>query len=153
MLLVKNKKALFNYTVLHKFIAGIVLKGYEVKAVREKNVNFEGSYIKFINDELYVVNMHIGTYSKQSQDPDKINNIRDRKVLLNKREILKLKQELQQKGKSAVPLAIVLRNNLIKLEFGVVAGKKKYEKKIVAKEKQIKRELEKSTREYKHKLQ
>lgn len=143
MLLVKNKKALRNYEVIDKFLGGIVLKGYEVKAVREKNVSFEGSYVKLNDDELYLIGMHIGKYSKQSQDIEKVNPERQRKILVNKNEILKISKELQQKGKSAVPLALLLKNNLIKIEFAIVKGRKKYEKKHLEKERQIQKDLEK----------
>ncbi len=148
MLLIKNKKALFNNELVEKFLAGIVLKGYEVKAIREKNVSFEGAYIKFDEqDNLVITGMHIGAYSKQSQDQDKINTKTDRKLLLNKHEITKISNELKQKGKTAVPLALLLRNNMIKLELAIVKGKRNYEKKAVAKAKQEEKDLEKFTKE------
>lgn len=146
MLLAKNKKALFKHEVLDKYMAGIVLKGYEVKAIKENKASFEGSYIQFLGGELYVTNMHIGKYSKQSQEFDTTAAVRPRKLLLNQKEIGKIAGELHQKGKTAVPLALLLKHNLIKLEFAVVKGRKKHDKKVVAKEKQIKKELEKKAK-------
>lgn len=143
MLLARNKKAKMSYEVLEKFVAGIVLKGYETKALREGTASFEGAYIKMIEGRPYLVSMHIGRYSKQSQDVDDINQKRDRALLLNKNEILKLEQALTQKGKTAIPLAFVLKNNMIKLELGIVKGRKKHEKKHLEKEKQVQKDLEK----------
>ncbi len=139
MLLVKYRKALYNHEILEKFVAGIVLKGYEAKAVREKKAAFEGAYIKIDKGKAFVVGLHIGPYSKQHQEVT--DTRRDRALLLNKKEIQKLERETKQKGKTAIPLALILKNNLIKLELAVVKGRKKHEKKVVAKEKQIKKEL------------
>jgi SsrA-binding protein len=143
MLLAKNRKAFHNYEILEKYLAGIELRGYEVKAVREGKATFESSYIKFINNRPYVVGMHIGKYSKQSQDPEGLDTRRSRALLLNARELDKLRSAMDQKGKTAIPLALVLRNNMIKLELATVKGRKKYEKKVVAKEKQVRKDLEK----------
>lgn len=149
MLLAKNRKALYNFEVIEKFMAGIVLHGYEVKAIREGKANLSGAHVRIVDNEVFVTNMYIGSYSKQSQEIDENKLSRDRKLLLKKNEIEKLQRAIQQKGKTAVPLALLLRKNMIKLEFAVVKGKSKLEKKIVAKERQIKRETEKAFKEYK----
>ncbi len=141
MLLVKNRKALHNYEIIEKYVAGIVLKGYEVKAIREKKVSFEGAYIKSEDGELYVVNLHIGLYSKRSQRASEIDEKRKRKILLSRKEIEEIIKQIDEKGKTAVPIALVLRNNLIKLEIAVVRGRKKHEKKQVAKKRQIEKDL------------
>ena len=142
MLLAKNRRALFNYEVIEKYLGGLVLKGYEVKAVREGKVNMEGSFIKFENGALVVTNMHIGKYSKQSQNYFDELAKGPKKILVTKPELAKIQRALQEKGKTAVPLALLLKNNLIKLEFAVVKGKKKEEKKQIQKEKQIKKDLD-----------
>lgn len=142
MLLLKNPKAYFNYEVLEKYVAGVVLKGYEVKALREKKTSFEGSYIDIIDGIPTLLNLHIGKYSKQSGVFNEVLAKRPKTLLLNKKEIESLSRELNEKGKTAVPLAFLLLNGRIKLEFAVVKGKKKYEKKVVAKERQIKKDLE-----------
>lgn len=146
MLLVKNKKALFNNEIIEKFIAGIVLKGYEVKAIREKNVSFEGSYVKVEDGIAKVVGMHIGRYSNQSQEYNSDRAKDPRNLLLNKQELYKLNKELSEKGKSAIPLALILRNGKIKLEFAIVKGRKKHEKRAHLKKRQIEIDLRKQVK-------
>jgi len=145
-MITRNRKALRKYEVLQKFIAGIVLKGYEVKAIKEGKANLEGAFVKILDGKPYVVNMHIGRYSNQSQDVDPIQQKRSRQILLNEKEILKIEQETQQKGKTAVPLALLLQHNLIKLELAIVKGRKKYEKRHLEKERQIRKDLEISSK-------
>jgi SsrA-binding protein len=147
MLLVKNRKALYNYEVVEKYLAGISLYGYEVKAIREKRANLDGAYIRIVEDEAYIANMMIGNYSKQSQQVADIDKKRLRKLLLTSGEIQKIKRHLHEKGKTAVPLALLLRKNMIKLELATVKGRKKHEKKQLVKDRQIKRDLEIKTKE------
>lgn len=146
MLISKNRKALFNYQIIERYIAGIVLHGYEVKAIRERNLSFEGSYIKEVEGELYITNLYVGRYSKQSKNKVETDPKRPRKLILNKREVEEIKRNISQKGKTAVPLALILRNNKIKLEFAIVKGKKEFEKKQTAKERQVKKDLEIETK-------
>ncbi len=143
MLLAKNKKATHNYEIVKKFVAGIKLRGYEVKSVRNGNVNFEGAYVTVEDSVPKLLNLHIGRYAKQSQSTELANPKRPRDLLLNKPEIAKIASELSQKGHTAVPLALVLTNNMVKLELAIVKGTKKYEKKAKEKEKQQQRDLEK----------
>ena len=153
MLLSKNRKALFNYQIIEKYIAGLVLYGYEVKSIKEGNVSFEGSYIKYQNDELFLINLYIGKYSKQSKViSHEYDSKRPRKLILNKKEILEIKKELDQKGKTAVPLALILKNNKIKLEIATVKGKKEFEKKQTAKEKQQQKDLDAQIKQIAHKF-
>lgn len=147
MLLVKNRKAHFEHEILEKFTAGISLQGYEVKAIREGKANFDGSYIQVLRGIPMVVNMYIGPYSKQSQKVGEQESRRSRKLLLHKIEVEKIQKELSEKGKTAIPLALTLEHNLVKLEFGIAKGRKKSEKKHVEKERQIKRDLEKTFKE------
>ena len=148
-LLAKNRKALFNHSIISRFDAGIVLKGYEVKSIREGKVDFEGSYVRVIKNEAYVTNLKIGRYSKQSKEVTSQDEKRDRKLLLNKNEIAEINRDLFEKGNTAVPLALVLFNNKIKLEFAVVKGKKEFEKKQTAKERQIRKDMEIERKEFK----
>ena len=148
-LLAKNRKALFNHSIISRFDAGIVLKGYEVKSIREGKVDFEGSYVRVIKNEAYVTNLKIGRYSKQSKEVTSQDEKRDRKLLLNKNEIAEINRDLFEKGNTAVPLALVLFNNKIKLEFAVVKGKKEFEKKQTAKERQIRKDMEIERKELK----
>jgi SsrA-binding protein len=141
MLISKNRKALFDHEVLEKFTAGIILKGFEVKAIKENKASFEGSYVQIIEGEPYLVNLYVGRYSKQSRDFNELEARRNRKILLNKSEIDKLAKETAQKGRTAVPLALALDKGKIKLEFAIVKGRKEFEKKHVAKERQIQKDL------------
>jgi SsrA-binding protein len=149
LLLAKNRKAMFNHTLLERYSAGIVLKGYEVKAIREGKVDFEGSYIKPVKEVLNVVSLYIGKYSKQSKTLDKFEEKRSRPLLLNKKEVADIERELLEKGKTAVPTALVMQHGKIKLEFAVVKGKKEFEKKQTAKDRQIKIDLAKESKEIK----
>ena len=138
----QNRKATFEYEILDKYTAGLVLWGYEVKSVREGNVNFEGSLVTVLGGEACVVNLHIGRYSHQSQKYHEKEARRTRKLLLHKKEVFKLAQAISLKGRFAVPLALILEHNLVKLELGVVRSKKQYEKKRLLVEKQIERDLD-----------
>ena len=99
MLLTKNRKGLYDYEILDKFTAGVSLHGYEVKAAKEGKVNFEGSYVQIVGGIPVVVNMHIGHYSKQSQEYNDQDARRSRNLLLNKVEVEKVTRMLQEKGK------------------------------------------------------
>jgi SsrA-binding protein len=147
MLISKNRKALFDHELLEKFSAGIILKGYEVKAIKENKANLEGSYVQLIEGEPFVVNMYIGKYSKQSRDFNELEARRNRKILINKNEIDKLAREISQKGKTAIPLALVLDRGNIKLEFAIVKGKKEFERKQAAKDRQVQKDLAKEAKE------
>jgi len=151
-LLAKNRKALFNHSVISRYTAGIVLSGYEVKAIKEGKVDFESSYIKVVEGEVYVLNLKIGKYSKQSKDISLQDEKRDRKLLLRKNEIADINRQLLEKGRTAVPLALILSNNRIKLEFAVVKGRKEFEKKQVAKERQIRKDMEIEEKEFRRSL-
>lgn len=144
---IKNKKALFDHEIIQEYTAGIQLKGYEVKAIKEGKVNFEGSYVQPLQNDLYVINLNIGSYSKQSKEVSEYEAKRSRRLLLNRSEIEKIKTELSQKGRTTVPLAFVTYNNMVKLELAVVKGRKIFEKKNLEKERQIKRDLERESKE------
>lgn len=147
MLIAKNKKGLFNNEVIEKYVAGIVLKGHEVKAIREKNVSFEGAYISIEDNIPVVKNLHIGKYSKQSQDHTDYNAKRTRQLLLNKNEIDKLSRQISEKGKTAIPLALITKKGKIKLELAVVKGRKKHEKRSLLKKRQIEIDLKKEIKQ------
>ena len=141
-ILARNKKAFFEYEIIDKYTAGVVLEGYEVKAVREGKVNFEGSFVQINKHIPVVLNLHFGRYTYQSQKDEGADTRRTRMLLLGKKEIQKVERELSQKGYTAVPLALVSSKNMIKLEFAVVRGRKIYEKKDLEKRKQQLKDLE-----------
>jgi len=147
MIILTNKKAYFEYSILEKYIAGVKLKGYEAKALREGKGKLEGSYVKVLDEKLKVVNFGIGKYSKISQKLEDEDISRTKDLLLNKKEISEIKRELDQKGKSCVPLNLRIERGLFKLEIAIVKGKKEFEKKVVVKERQQKRDLEREKKQ------
>ena len=147
MLIAKNRKALFNHQIIDKYLAGIELKGYVVKSIKENNASFEGSYVDVEDGQMYVKNLHVGKYSKQSQKYNPDETKRPRRLLLKKVEIRKIQKEILEKGKTAVPLAILLKNGKIKLEFAVVKGRKKHEKLQLLKKRQIEIDLKKEAKQ------
>lgn len=146
MLLAKNRKAHYNFEIVDKFLAGIVLKGYEVKACRERKINLDAAFVKVEKDGVFIVNMDIGRYSKQSQEV--VDTKRPRKLLITTSEQEKIERELNQKGKTAVPLAVLLKNNMIKIEIAIVKGKKAQGKKQSLKDRQVKRDMEKEAKDH-----
>jgi SsrA-binding protein len=135
-----NKKARFNYEIIEKIEAGIVLKGTEVKSVRNRNVSIGESYAQIKENEVFLHNLHISPYeqgNRENHDP-----IRVRKLLLHKHEIKKLVAKTQQKGLSLVPLSIYLRKGKIKVELAIGRGKRLVDKREAIKKKTIEREIE-----------
>ncbi|MBU1018520.1 MAG: SsrA-binding protein SmpB [Patescibacteria group bacterium] len=121
-----NKKALHDYEVLEKLVAGIVLKGYEIKALRNNQGNLKGSYISLKSGEAWTKGLHISPYkhaSVKDYDPKA-----PRKLLLTKKEIQKLTSAESQKGTTIVPLDIHLKNNRAKMTIGICRGKKLHDK-------------------------
>lgn len=136
-----NKKAFFEYHILDKYVAGIQLKGSEVKSIKNGFVNITEGYIVVENSEVYVRNMHVSEH-KQGGRANNHLPLRIRKLLLNKKEIIELDEKVKQKGLTIVPLSIMLSDiGLIKLEIGLAKGKKDYDKREAIKEKDLKREI------------
>ena len=125
-LIAKNPTAFHNYTIEDKIEVGIVLSGTEIKSIRNGKANLKDSYAIIKNGEIYILGMHISPY-EQGNIFNK-NPLRDRKLLLNKREINKLIGLTKQKGYSLVPLNMYFKNNLVKIELGIGKGKKLYDK-------------------------
>lgn len=126
MALLVNKKARSEYSITDTFLAGMVLSGGEVKSLRNSSGSLSGSYVKIIGGEAYLLNAQITPYKfadNREYDPK-----RTRKLLLRRKEILRLEEALSQKGLTLVPLSIQLQHNLIKLEVGIGRGMKQYEK-------------------------
>lgn len=125
-LIAKNPTAFHNYTIEDKLEVGIVLSGTEIKSIRNGKANLKDSYAIIKNGEVYIVGMHISPYEQGNifnKDP-----LRDRKLLLNKREINKLIGLTKQKGYSLVPLNMYFKGSLVKIELGIGKGKKLYDK-------------------------
>ena len=135
---INNKKAYFNYFVEDEIEAGIVLKGTEIKSVRNSSVNIKDSYIRIKNDEVYIINMYIAKY--ESSSVFNHDEYQERKLLLHKKEIKKLKEKATIDGYTLIPLKIYLKNNKAKVTIGVCKGKKNYDKRESIKKKDIERE-------------
>lgn len=134
-----NRKANFQYVILKKYEAGMVLLGTEVKSLREAKVNMQDGYAKFIDDELWLINCHISEYKFGN-----INNhepLRNRKLLLNKTELRKIKAQLQEKGLTMIPLRMYFVNAKAKVELGIAKGKKLYDKRETIKQRETERKL------------
>lgn len=138
--LATNRKARHDYFIEKTYEAGIALKGTEVKSIRAGKANLKESYCVIRNNEAFVVGMHISPYKEGNIF--NVDPLRDRKLLLNKREILRINQEVMQKGMAVIPLSIYLKNGLIKMEIAIARGKKLYDKRESIKERDIKRSLE-----------
>jgi SsrA-binding protein len=139
-----NKRASFDYEVLDKYEAGIVLFGYEVKAVRAGNVNLKGSYITFLAGKNglptpFLTNAHISLYKYASTVKD-YDPTRPRKILLKAKQIKHLMGKKREQGLTIVPLRIYTKSRFLKLEFALARGKKKYDKREDLKKKDLDRE-------------
>jgi len=136
-----NRKAYHDYSILDTYEAGLALKGTEVKSLREGKVSLRESFAQFENNELYLMNMHISPYAFGNifnVDPK-----RKRKLLLHKREIYRLKGQVQEKGLTLVPLRIYFKRGYAKIELALAKGKKLYDKRRALAEKDAQREMEK----------
>ena len=149
MSIASNRKAWHEYHILEKYEAGIMLKGTEVKSIRERKVSIKESYVRFFGDEIFIIGMHIADYS--SKGYENTENVRDRKLLLHRKELNKLKSKVDEKGVTMVPLSIYLKKNLIKVEFGLAKGKKLWDKRKDKMDKDIKRNIDRKLKEYKNK--
>ena len=125
-LIAKNPLAYHNYTISEKIETGIVLSGTEIKSIRNGKVNLKDSYAGIKNGECFIYGMHISPY--EHGNIFNKNPLRDRKLLLNKREINKLIGLTKQKGYSLVPISLYFKGNLVKVELGIGKGKKLYDK-------------------------
>ena len=142
MIEIKNKKASFDYFIEEEIECGIVLKGTEIKSIRNGQANIKDCYAIVKNNEVFLLNMYIAKYNDASIFNH--DERRTRKLLLNKREILKLKDKVEISGYTLIPIKLYFKDNKAKILLGVCKGKKNYDKRESIKEKDIKREIEKS---------
>jgi SsrA-binding protein len=139
-----NRKAFFNYHVLERAEAGMVLLGSEVKSVRDGGLNFKDSYVDHRAGELFLVGCHIAPYSHGNS----LNHApeRDRKLLLHKREIVRLAGKATEKGFTLVPLRVYFKNGTIKLEIGLARGKQAHDKRDSIRAREVERETRQAVR-------
>jgi len=138
---ISNKRATFNYFIDSTWEAGIILTGTEIKAIREGKANLTDAYCFFKDEELWIKNMHISPYDKGSyaNHPPR----RDRKLLLNKRELVKIKSKAKEKGVTVIPIRLYINDrSFAKVEIGIARGKKLYDKRETLKENESKREID-----------
>ena len=134
-----NRKAYHDYEVLETYEAGIVLKGTEVKSAKQGRINLKDSYAKIENGEIFLINAHISPYTHgnvYNHDPR-----RTRKLLLHKKEIMRLYGKGKEKGLTLIPLKAYIKNGKIKIELGLCKGKKVYDKRAEIKKRDLEREM------------
>ena len=146
MIEIKNKKANFDYFIEDTYECGIVLTGTEIKSIRKASANLKDSYARVKNDEVYLINMFISTYDEGNRFNH--DERRERKLLLHKKEIYKIKDKVAREGYSLVPIKLYLKNGKAKILIGIAKGKKLYDKRQSLKEKDIKRDLERIKVQY-----
>ena len=143
--LATNRKAFFNYEILEKAEAGVSLVGTEVKSIRDGGLNFRDSYVEFRGGELFLVGAFVGPYTHgnlQNHPEDRV-----RKLLLHKREILKLGGKAAERGLTLVPLRAYFKNGHVKLEIGLARGKKSHDKRETIKRRDIDRDTKQAVLE------
>jgi len=141
----QNKKANHDYFIEETYEAGMVLQGTEIKAIRAGRINLKDSYARIQNGEIYLLNAHVSPYeqgNRYNHDP-----LRQRKLLLHKKEIDKLLGETKEAGFALVPLKVYLKNGYAKILIGLGKGKKNYDKREDLKKKEAKRDIERAFRE------
>lgn len=138
-----NRKANFEYHILEEYDAGIVLLGSEVKSIKAGNVTINDSFIYLKDGEVWIKNLKVARYA-QMHPSDKHDENRDKKLLLTSHQIEKIGKELHNTGITCIPLSIFTKKNKIKLNIALVKGKKNWDKRQSIKEKDIKRELQRS---------
>lgn len=141
---IKNRSAFYEYFIDNKYVAGIALLGTEVKSLREGKASFNDSYCLIHKGEIWIKSLHIAEYTHgtvNNHDP-----IRDRKLLLQKREIRKIESKLKEKGYTLIPLRIFFNEkNLVKVEIGLAKGKKLHDKRETIKKRDVEREMKRYT--------
>ena len=137
-----NRKAYHEFHILENFEAGIQLKGSEVKSIREGSVSLKQSYIVTRRGEAWIKALHIPSYSHTGYDGH--DPLRNRKLLLHKREILKIDAKLVEKGLTAVPTKLYFKGGLVKIELGLAKGKKLYDKRASKKKRDVERDIQRA---------
>ena len=143
----ENKSARFEYFVLDRYEAGISLDGGEVKSVRRGNVSLKDSYCSIYKGSVFIKNMHIAVYENAGAYNQK-DSKRDRRLLLHRSEISKLKEKVEEKGLTIVPLKMYFKDSLVKIEIGVCRGKHTYDKKQTIADRDKERAMQREIKNY-----
>ena len=142
MIEIKNKKAYFDYFVETEIESGIVLTGTEIKSIRKGSANLKDTYARIKNDEIFIINMYIAPYEEGNRF--NVPERRERKLLLKKHEISKLKSQVFKDGYSLIPLKLYFKGNNAKILLGLCKGKKLYDKRETIKKRDLERESKKT---------
>ncbi|MFA5174912.1 MAG: SsrA-binding protein SmpB [Patescibacteria group bacterium] len=146
MILAENKKALFDYEILEKMEAGLVLSGQEVKSAKNKTISLKGAFVTFHGNDALLTNAHFSAYPQAGPIPQ-YDPTRSRRLLLHKKQIAYLRGKSQEKGLTIVPLMVYIKNHLVKVEIAVARGRHKYDKREVLKERDLKKELSRAQKQ------
>ena len=146
MIEIQNRKAKYDYEIIDTIESGIVLTGTEIKSIRLGNANLKDSYAIIKNDEVFLLGMHISTYKEGNQFNH--DETRTRKLLLHKKEILKLKNKIILDGNTLVPIKLYFKGNKAKILLGLAKGKKTYDKREAIKQRDIEREIRKEFKNF-----
>lgn len=144
----KNKKAFHDYHILEQYEAGIVLSGEEVKSIKDSQVNLKGAFVDVFKEEAFANQIHVSRYKQSSNfnfDP-----LRKRKLILHKKEIIKIAQYIHEKGVTAIPLELFSKGGLIKLKIGICRGKKLYDKRDVLKKRDQEIDIKRQLKRWQH---
>lgn len=148
-LIAQNRKALHDYEVLERHEAGIVLQGTEVKSLRDNTgISFKDSFADIKNGEMFLIGIHIAPYAMgtyANHEPE-----RKRKLLMHRQEIQKLRQRVEEKGLTVVPLKLYFKEGNVKVQIGLCRGKHAYDKRETLKERESQREVQRALKEAKH---
>ena len=139
-----NRKAFHDYHIFDKFVAGIVLTGTEIKSVRKSAINLKDSFCKIEDNEIFLYNCHISPYEQGNRYNHKAE--RTRKLLLTKKEILKMHSKIKKDGYTIVPLEVFISRGFAKVEIGLAKGKKLYDKRETLAKKDIQRDIDRNTK-------
>jgi len=144
---ITNKRAMFSYLISATYEAGIVLTGTEIKSIRESKANLSDSYCYFKNEELWIKNMHVSEYKEGSYNNHEPK--RERKLLLNKKEIVKLQSKVKERGTTIIPTKLYISTRgFAKIEIGLARGKKTFDKRESLKKAEATREMSRVRKEY-----
>jgi SsrA-binding protein len=141
----RNRKAYFEYAVDAVYEAGLVLKGTEVKSLRQGKANIDDAFARFQDGELFLYNTHISPYSHAG--PESHSPERPRKLLLHNRELRRLLGKLQERGYTLIPMRLYFKNQHAKVELGLARGKKKYDKRETIKRREQQREMDRAKKQ------
>ena len=146
MIEINNRKARYDYEILDTIEAGIVLTGTEIKSIKNGSANLKDSYAIIKNGEAFLLNMHISHYEQGNIFNH--DETRTRKLLLHKKEILKLNEKIQMLGYTLVPIKLYFKKNKVKILVGIAKGKKNYDKREAIKKKDIQKYIDKQLKKY-----